>query len=69
MAQSESRIHIKAVLNDTFSVIMAEAAAVALAAKILNSTMQVNEAQILSDNILLLQFLNEQEHNQPLIEE
>ena len=36
-AQPESRIHIKAVLNDTFSVIMAEAAAVALAAKILDA--------------------------------
>jgi hypothetical protein len=43
---------------------MAEAAAVALAAKILN-IMQVNEAQIISDNISLLQFLNEQQHNHP----
>jgi len=64
-AQPESRIHIKAVLNDTSSVIMAEVAAVALAAKVLDA-MQVHEAQIISDNIILLQYLNEQEHNHPL---
>ena len=47
---------------------MAEAAAIALAAKVLNG-MQVHEAQILSNSVLLLQYLNEQECNHPLIGE
>jgi ribonuclease HI len=63
-AQPESKIHIKAILQDTSSAIMPEAAAVALAAKIFN-IMQVTEAQILSDNITLLQFLNDQDRNHP----
>jgi ABC-type sulfate transport system substrate-binding protein len=58
------KIHIKATFQDASSVIMAEAAAVALAAKIL-TVMQLTEAQILSDKITLLQFLNDQDHNHP----
>jgi hypothetical protein len=55
-------------LDDTSSVIMAEAAAIALAAKIFIA-LQVHEDQILSDNIVLLQYLCEQERIHPLIGE
>ena len=62
--QPESKILIKAVLDDTSSVIMVEAAAFTLAAKILIA-LQVPKAHILSDNIVLLQFLSEQDRNHP----
>jgi ribonuclease HI len=62
--QPASKIHIKAILKDTSSVIMAEAAAISLAAKVLNA-LQVHEAYILSDNIVLLQYLGEQDRIHP----
>jgi len=46
----ESRIHIKAVLDDTSSVIMAEAAAIALAAKILTA-LQVHKAHSFNTSV------------------
>jgi hypothetical protein len=66
--QPASKMHIKVVLKDMSSVIIAEAAAISLAAKVLNA-LQVHEAYILSDNIVLLQYLGEQDRIHPLIGE
>jgi len=58
-------IFIKATMQNSFSVIMAESAALAFAANLLNQ-LQCRVNTILSDNQQLMHFLNGSNHSNPL---
>jgi len=63
-SSTSSSIYIKATLKDCTSVLMAEAAALALAAQIA-STLGIHDPIFLSDNQQLVAFLNGTDHDHP----